>query len=182
LFFERALREKSYRILVLRDFGALAVQQLYQRRATLSQLRRSSDVTQRPRQEKRLKPGAWPGLPPQAHTCLATVMFQSPRTYLRRLLVNYGEHFCLLLCSVYGGLKGPVFQMITSAQLPYFKSIGITGQQYQSYGTVASTPWAMKAAIGITSDAVPLWGWHKRPYMLIGSGSCHPSCYVPQLS
>jgi hypothetical protein len=111
----------------------------------------------------------------------AAVMFQSPRTYLRRLLVNYGEHFCLLLCSVYGGLKGPVFQMITSAQLPYFKSIGITGQQYQSYGTVASTPWAMKAAIGITSDAVPLWGWHKRPYMLIGSGSCHlpvtcPSC------
>jgi hypothetical protein len=101
----------------------------------------------------------------------AYAMFQSPRTYLRRLVVNYGEHFCVLLCSVYGGLKGPVFQMMTSAQLPYFKSIGITGQQYQSYGTVASTPWAMKAAIGITSDAMPLWGWHKRPYILIGSGS-----------
>lgn len=48
--------------------------------------------------------------------------------------------------------------MIMSAQLPYFKSIGITGQRFQSFNIVASTPWAMKAVIGIVSDSLPIMG------------------------
>lgn len=96
-------------------------------------------------------------------------MFQASRSFLQRLVRNYGYRFCVYLTSVYFGLKGPVYQMIVSGQLPYFKSIGVSGELYQSYGTVASTPWAMKAAIGILSDAVPVLGWHKRPYMLIAS-------------
>lgn len=58
--------------------------------------------------------------------------------------------------------------MMMSAQLPYFKSIGITGQKFQSFTIVSSTPWAMKAVIGIVSDSLPIMGWHKRPY-IIGS-------------
>lgn len=53
--------------------------------------------------------------------------------------------------------------------LPYFKALGITGEKYQSYGTVAQTPWAMKAAIGLVSDTVPLFGYHKRSYIILVS-------------
>lgn len=47
--------------------------------------------------------------------------------------------------------------------------MGITGELYQSYGTVATTPWAMKAAIGLLSDAVPLLGYHKKYYIVFAS-------------
>lgn len=60
-------------------------------------------------------------------------------------------------------------QLAGSAMLPYFKNLGITGDKYQSYGTVAQTPWAMKAAIGLISDTVPLFGYHKRSYIILVS-------------
>jgi hypothetical protein len=120
-------------------------------------------------------------------------MLHSSRRYASRLTDAFGLRFCTLLCSVYLGLKGPVYTMMASAQLPYFKYIGITGvrrsrpcltrapvphrrrpdsffrppgvparpneqQRFQSFGVVTSTPWAMKAAIGIISDSVPILG------------------------
>lgn len=60
-------------------------------------------------------------------------------------------------------------QLTSSAQLPYFKKLKITGDKYQSIGTVAATPWAMKAAIGLLSDTVPLFGYHKKSYILLAS-------------
>jgi len=60
--------------------------------------------------------------------------------------------------------------MAGSAQLPYFKKgLGVTGERYQSFGTVASTPWSMKAAIGLLSDTVPLFGYHKKYYIILVS-------------
>ena len=31
---------------------------------------------------------------------------------------------------------------------------------------VAGTPWAIKGAIGVLSDAYPLFGWHKKSYII----------------
>lgn len=53
--------------------------------------------------------------------------------------------------------------------LPYFKRLNVTGDRYQSFGTVAQTPWAMKAAIGLLSDTVPFFGYHKRSYIILVS-------------
>lgn len=53
--------------------------------------------------------------------------------------------------------------------LPYFKNLNVTGDKYQSYGTVAQTPWALKAAIGLLSDTVPFFGYHKTSYILLVS-------------
>lgn len=92
---------------------------------------------------------------------------RAARAYLSRLSDAYGTPFLGFLCSVYLGLKGPAFTMIMSAQLPYFKSIGITGQRMQSFAIVASTPWAMKAVIGIVSDSMPILGEH---FEAIGPG------------
>lgn len=60
-------------------------------------------------------------------------------------------------------------QLVLNAALPFYKNLGISGDRYQSYGTVAGTPWAMKAAIGLLSDSVPLFGYHKRAYIVIVS-------------
>lgn len=60
--------------------------------------------------------------------------------------------------------------MAGSAQLPYFKKgLGVTGERYQSFGTVAATPWSMKAAIGLISDTIPIFGYHKKYYVILVS-------------
>lgn len=53
--------------------------------------------------------------------------------------------------------------------LPYFKQLNVTGEKYQSYGTVSLTPWSLKAAIGLLSDTVPFLGFHKRSYIVLVS-------------
>lgn len=63
----------------------------------------------------------------------------------------------------------PCSQIVVNAQLPFFKSLGVTGDKYQSFGTVAQTPWALKAALGLLSDTIPLWGFHKRSYIVLVS-------------
>ena len=51
-------------------------------------------------------------------------------------------------------------------QLPYYRSLGISGRDYQVYGSVAVTPFSVKGLIGSLSDAVPLWGYHKSSYVI----------------
>ncbi|CDF36377.1 unnamed protein product [Chondrus crispus] len=97
------------------------------------------------------------------------MVLHSGRDFFRSIVHNFGWHFAILLVSVYTCLKGFIFQMATSAMLPYFKNLGVTGDKYQSYGTVAQTPWALKAAIGLLSDTVPFYGYHKTSYILLVS-------------
>lgn len=61
-----------------------------------------------------------------------------------------------------------------NSYLPYFKGLGVTGIRYQALSTIATMPWATKAAIGLLSDSVPLFGYHKRSYIVILSivGTC----------
>lgn len=35
--------------------------------------------------------------------------------------------------------------------------------------SIAGAPWSIKAFIGATSDALPLWGYHKRPYIALSA-------------
>eukprot|EP01043_Picozoa_sp_COSAG02_P022719 COSAG02_NODE_1189_length_13995_cov_7.850101_5_plen_188_part_00 len=59
--------------------------------------------------------------------------------------------------------------MVVLSQLPYYKTMGVGAAQYQIYGSIANTPWAMKGLIGALSDALPLGGYHKRGYIV---GAC----------
>lgn len=60
-------------------------------------------------------------------------------------------------------------QIAITAALPYYKSLNVSGDMYQSYLIVANLPWSMKAAMGILSDAVPIMGYHKISYILMAS-------------
>ena len=89
--------------------------------------------------------------------------------YLRRLQQNFGLSFLLLLTSAYMGVKGALYYVVVLSQLPYYRAMGVGAAQYQIYGSIANTPWAMKGLIGAISDALPLGGYHKRGYIV---GAC----------
>lgn len=89
--------------------------------------------------------------------------------FFRNITDNFGLPFAVVLMSVYFGLIGTTLQILLNSYLPYFKSVGATGTQYQALVTVATMPWATKAAIGLLSDAVPIFGYHKRGYIVVMS-------------
>ena len=63
-------------------------------------------------------------------------------------------------------MKGGLGTFLALGQLPYFRDMGVDAADYQIYGSIATTPWAMKALYGMLSDSVPLCGWHKRGYII----------------
>ncbi|CEM16026.1 unnamed protein product [Vitrella brassicaformis CCMP3155] len=81
----------------------------------------------------------------------------------------YGAPFVTLLTSVFLAVKGILWSFIWLGQLPYYKEIGIDGSSYQTLFFVALMPWAMKGLFGVMSDVQPLFGYHKRPYLVIGA-------------
>jgi hypothetical protein len=50
-----------------------------------------------------------------------------------------------------------------------FKELGIDGGQMQVYMAVAVSPWALKPVLGLISDACPLGGYRKIPYMILAT-------------
>ena len=87
--------------------------------------------------------------------------------YYRRVTGCFGTKFVWMLFSAYFGVKGFLYTMLVTGQLPYFRSYEhVSGSSYQAYGTVAMTPWSMKALFGAISDALPIKGYHKRPYIV----------------
>jgi hypothetical protein len=89
--------------------------------------------------------------------------------YVRRLEQNFGRSFLVLLVSAYMGVKGALYYVVVLSQLPFYREMGVGAAQYQIYGSIANTPWAMKGLIGGVSDALPLCGYHKRGYI---GGAC----------
>ncbi|KAJ1469426.1 hypothetical protein T484DRAFT_1851813 [Baffinella frigidus] len=47
------------------------------------------------------------------------------------------------------------------------KTLNIDGIACQTMMAVAGTPWAIKGALGVLSDAYPLFGWHKNSYIMM---------------
>ncbi|GAB0489063.1 hypothetical protein MMPV_000279 [Pyropia vietnamensis] len=88
--------------------------------------------------------------------------------YWQRLTAKVGWRFVVLLFSAYGGVKGVVNVLTYSAFIPFMRNaVGVTNAaQVQAFFTVARLSWSLKPLIGGVSDMLPLWGYHKRPYLL----------------
>eukprot|EP00123_Amoebidium_parasiticum_P001510 comp12622_c0_seq1/m.7661 comp12622_c0_seq1/g.7661 ORF comp12622_c0_seq1/g.7661 comp12622_c0_seq1/m.7661 type:complete len:605 (-) comp12622_c0_seq1:275-2089(-) len=90
------------------------------------------------------------------------------RMYWRRVQDQFGWRFVLLLCSTYFGIKGFLYALLGTAQLPYFLYLmGLESTDYQIYSTIARTPWSMKAVMGMMSDLLPIRGYLKKYYLLM---------------
>lgn len=82
-----------------------------------------------------------------------------------------GKRFGTYLIVSYLCLKGFSLAVMSVSILPYFKTHNpVQGLAYQGYATAALSPWAAKSFIGALSDLVPLWGYHKRYYIVIALG------------
>lgn len=91
------------------------------------------------------------------------------RRYRRRLEDNFGLRMLCMLASA-NFLRGSVSRMLDSTQLPYYKNVlHMSGTLYQSLFIVSNIPWSMKSMIGSISDVIPMFGYHKRYYIIFYS-------------
>eukprot|EP00298_Acanthocystis_sp_HF-20_P017496 c21763_g2_i1.p1 GENE.c21763_g2_i1~~c21763_g2_i1.p1 ORF type:complete len:538 (-),score=185.87 c21763_g2_i1:76-1689(-) len=89
--------------------------------------------------------------------------------FLQRLSINFGFKFVVELISTYFGVKGMLTTCLSLGQLPYYQSLGVSGERYQAYRTVALTPWTIKSLLGTISDSIPILGYHKRYYIIFAA-------------
>lgn len=90
-------------------------------------------------------------------------------SFWRQLRADYPGRFLLALASTHFGLKGLYMGMAGTLALPFFKALGVTGDRYHDYITVAMLPWACKPFCGLLSDAVYLGGYSKRYYVAVSA-------------
>ena len=59
-----------------------------------------------------------------------------------------------------GGLMGKPIEFL-------FAEYNLNASKIQMYSAVAGSPWALKPLIGFMSDAFPIYGYKKMPYVVI---------------
>ena len=84
-----------------------------------------------------------------------------------------GVRFIISIVFTQHLLKGLVLGWVTIPTLYLYGALGIDAGAMQRHLTVVSIPFSMKPIIGLISDRIPIFGYHKIPYMLIAliSGS-----------
>ncbi|EQC39462.1 hypothetical protein SDRG_03664 [Saprolegnia diclina VS20] len=72
------------------------------------------------------------------------------------------------LFSQYGAI-GVIYGMIPNLLYPlYTVYLGMEGYQTASYGVLVTTGWSFKVFFGMLSDCVPIMGYRRKSWMLIG--------------
>jgi len=85
-----------------------------------------------------------------------------------QLVANFGWKFCTMIVCNYLAVKGLLLSAMGLVRLSYCKkTLGIDGAACQTVAAISSTPWAIKGAIGVVSDAYPLLGYHKSSYIIL---------------
>ena len=106
---------------------------------------------------------------PAKPTCTDYVMHpvRGFRQFAQLLISNFGGSFVGMIVCNYLGVKGLLLSIMGLVRLSYCKkTLGVDGAQCQTIGAIASTPWAIKGALGVISDAYPLFGYHKASYII----------------
>jgi hypothetical protein len=97
-------------------------------------------------------------------------VYRASKSFADRFLANFGWRFAIQLSIMYMVVKGILNSVVGLVQLSYCKkTLMIDGTACQTMGAIASTPWAIKGAIGVVSDAYPLFGYHKASYIMVAA-------------
>lgn len=98
---------------------------------------------------------------------------------IRELPQTYGWKFLLTLVGSQLFLKGLYMGIGNGGALPLFQDVyGVSGLRYHNYITVIALPWASKALLAMFADLVPVFGYHKRYYVCMGSVLASVSAFV----
>lgn len=105
-------------------------------------------------------------------------------TGLDTLARHFGYKLLIMLFASQHLMKGFSASFIAPAVQFLYASYKIPGPQMQIYGGVTQLPWAMKPMIGLISDALPIRGMNKAPYILaasvLGIAACATVGTLPQ--
>ncbi|KAF1774378.1 Major facilitator superfamily domain [Phytophthora cactorum] len=93
---------------------------------------------------------------------------QQLRNWVRRLRQTFGTSFLLLVSTVYA-VQG--FTSFSALAVNYFfkDNLQLQPAESQSLLTVMMVPWGIKPLYGIISDSLPLFGYHRKSYMMLCS-------------
>ncbi|KAH7492563.1 hypothetical protein PRIC1_001987 [Phytophthora ramorum] len=93
---------------------------------------------------------------------------QQLRNWVRRLRQTFGTSFLLLVGTVYA-VQG--FSSFSALAVNYFfkDNLKLQPAESQSLLTVMMVPWGVKPLYGIISDSLPLFGYHRKSYMMLCS-------------
>ncbi|CAH0480483.1 unnamed protein product [Peronospora belbahrii] len=94
--------------------------------------------------------------------------FQQLCKWLQRLRETFGTSFLLLVGTVYA-VQG--FMSFSTLAVNYFfkENLQLQPAESQSLLTVMMVPWGIKPLYGIISDSLPLFGYHRKSYMMLCS-------------
>jgi len=79
---------------------------------------------------------------------------------------KFGYKLLVMLFASQHLMKGFAAAIMGPCSSYLYKAYNVSGPQMQIYGGVTQLPWAMKPIIGLLSDALPIRGFHKSPYIL----------------
>ena len=86
---------------------------------------------------------------------------------------EFGYRAIGIFAAVYFLVKGIMVHIVGAVQLPLYKDVFLVDNiAYQRLSSVTLTAWGVKPAIGLISDAFPIWGYHKKYYMLASCVVC----------
>ncbi|CAI5720374.1 hypothetical protein KXD40_009252 [Peronospora effusa] len=75
---------------------------------------------------------------------------------------------CLGLLVQYAAI-GLIYGVLPATTYPFLQNyLNASGTQVTTANTLLFLPWSFKCFYGILSDCVPLWGYRRRPWMVIG--------------
>ncbi|CAI5720409.1 hypothetical protein KXD40_009253 [Peronospora effusa] len=75
---------------------------------------------------------------------------------------------CLGLLVQYAAI-GLIYGVLPATTYPFLQNyLNASGAQVTTANTLLLLPWSFKCFYGILSDCVPLWGYRRRPWMVIG--------------
>lgn len=109
----------------------------------------------------------------------------NPAPLTRLLIEAFSGRFLALLTVMYFSIKGLAYQALLAVELPYFrKTLGIQSSgTYQKYNNISQMSYSLKPLVGMISDTFPIFGYHKRYYMvlycILSVGSCVVLAILP---
>jgi len=103
---------------------------------------------------------------------------------LQLLERHFGYKLLVMLFASQHIMKGFAAAFLGPCTQYLYANYKVKGPQMQIFGGVTQLPWAMKPVIGLISDALPIAGYHKSPYIVIvsvmGALACAAVGAVPQ--
>jgi hypothetical protein len=91
--------------------------------------------------------------------------------FLNRLCDAFGFKFIGLLMAVYGLSQGLGENYMSMSSDYYLKDIlKLEPAQAQAFKALTHLPWNIKPIYGLISDTLPIFGYHRGPYIVIAGG------------